>query len=268
MLLGPAAVLILGLYIYPLILVLSRSVTEPHFGLGNYAALWQSAAFRNIMRNTFEIALYTTAGCLAMAFPLAYRIVTLPPRWGHLLLALVLLPFFTAILAKLYAWTIILGTNGVINNGLKSAGLPEVSLLFNRTAVVIGTVHYLLPFMTLVLYSVMRNIDQTLMQAARSLGATRAYAFRKVYLPLTLPGVYAGSLIVFILALGFFLTPAVLGGGGDVTIATFVQQQVAVLQWATAAAMSVVLLLVTLILFYLFSRVYSVDRLVTGGVRR
>lgn len=269
-LLAPTLVLLLGLYIYPLIVVLSRSLTDPRVGFDNYTALWQSVAFRNILTNTFEIALWTTAICLLMGYPLAYRIATLPPLWSRVLLGLVLLPFFTAILARLYSWSIILGDEGVVNTYLQQWGIihQPLPLLFDRTGVVIGTVHYMLPYMILVLYSTMLNIDDSLLQAARSLGASRLYTFRRVFLPLTLPGVYAGSLLVFIISLGFFLTPAILGGGHDVTIATFVKEEIGVLAWGAAAAMCVVLLAVTSVLFLFFDRLYGTDRLLIGGLRK
>lgn len=269
-LLAPTLVLLLGLYIYPLIVVLSRSLTDPRVGFDNYTALWQSVAFRNILTNTFEIALWTTAICLLMGYPLAYRIATLPPLWSRVLLGLVLLPFFTAILARLYSWSIILGDEGVVNTYLQQWGIihQPLPLLFDRTGVVIGTVHYMLPYMILVLYSTMLNIDDSLLQAARSLGASRLYTFRRVFLPLTLPGVYAGSLLVFIISLGFFLTPDILGGGHDVTIATFVKEEIGVLAWGAAAAMCVVLLAVTSVLFLFFDRLYGTDRLLIGGLRK
>jgi putative spermidine/putrescine transport system permease protein len=269
-LLLPALLLLGGLYIYPLIIVLSRSFTDPKLSVHNYVQLWQSVAFRNIMKNTFEIAAWTTVVSLLMAYPLCYRIVTLPARWGRVLLGVSILPFFIAVLAKLYAWTIILGDAGVVNTYLKDWGVTSqpLPLLFNRTGVIIGTVHYMLPYMILILYASMLNIDRSLILAARSLGASRFYTFRRVFLPLTMPGVLAGSLLVFIISLGFFLTPAVLGGGSDVTIATFVQQEVGILAWGTAAAMSVVLLAVTGILFAIFHRVYGAERLVVGGLRK
>jgi len=270
LLLSPTLALLVGLYVYPLIIVLSRSLTDPRVGFDNYTALWQSVAFRNIMTNTFEIALWTTLICVLLGYPLAYRIATLPPLWSRVLLALTLLPFFTAILARLYAWTIILGDEGVVNTYLLQWGVihQPLALLFDRTGVVIGTVHYMLPYMILILYSSMLNIDDSLLQAARSLGASRLYAFRRVFLPLTLPGVYAGSLLVFIISLGFFLTPAVLGGGRDVTIATFVQEQIGILAWGAAAAMCVVLLAITTVLFLFFNRLYGTDRLLVGGLRK
>jgi putative spermidine/putrescine transport system permease protein len=269
-LLAPTLLLLLAFFAYPLVVVLSRSFTDPSFGFDNYVALWESRAFRAVMRNTFVIAAWTTVISLALAYPVAYKLATMPPRWARVFLVLMIVPLFTAILARLYAWTVLLGNQGVVNDALVATGITDspVDLLFTRTAVVVGMVHVMLPYMILVLYSTMVGIDRSLVDAARSLGASRLQSFWRVFLPLSMPGVYAGCLLVFILSLGFFITPAVLGGPGDLTIATFVQQEVAILKWGAATAMSVVLVFLTLILFVFFDRLFGTERLLTGGVRK
>lgn len=270
LLLMPSLALLLLLFVFPLVVVLSRSFTDPALGLHNYVALLRSIAFRNILINTFEIAAWTTIICVAVGYPFAYHLSRLPRRLGQALLGICLIPFFTAILARLYAWTIILGDGGVINTYLLRWGIVEhpIALLFNRIGVIIGMVHVMLPYMIIVLYSAMVGIDRSLLDAASSLGASPFGAFRRVFLPLSLPGTYAGTLLVFIISLGFFVTPAVLGGGRDVTIATFVRQEIGVLDWGAAMAMSTVLLLVTVALFFLLDRVFGTERLLVGGLRK
>lgn len=270
LLLLPSLGLLLLLFIFPLIVVLSRSFTDPTLGMHNYVSLWRSVAFRNILINTFEIAAWTTVICVAVGYPFAYHLSLLPRRLGQALLGVCLVPFFTAILARLYAWTIILGDAGVINTYLLRWGIVQhpIGLLFNRIGVVIGMVHVMLPYMIIVLYSTMVGIDRSLLDAAASLGATPFGGFRRVFLPLSLPGAYAGTLLVFIISLGFFVTPAVLGGGRDVTIATFVRQEIGVLDWGAATAMSTVLLVVTVALFFLLDRVFGTERLLVGGLRK
>jgi ABC-type spermidine/putrescine transport system permease subunit I len=270
LLLAPTVAVLLMLFVFPLLIVLSRSFADPAPSVQNYTGLWRSTAFRNILINTFEIAAWTTAICLALGYPFAYQLSRLPRRLGQSLLAICLVPFFTAILARLYAWTIILGDAGIINSYLLRWGVVHqpVALLFNRTGVVIGMVHVMLPYMIIVLYSTMVAIDRSLLDAAASLGAGPFGAFRRVFLPLSLPGTYAGSLLVFIISLGFFVTPAVLGGGRDVTIATFVRQEIGVLDWGAATAMATVLLVVTVALFFLLDRVFGTERLLVGGLRR
>jgi putative spermidine/putrescine transport system permease protein len=270
LLLIPSLTLLLLLFVFPLAVVLSRSFTDPTLGMHNYVALWRSVAFRNILINTFEIAAWTTVICVAIGYPFAYHLSRLSRRLGQALLGVCLIPFFTAILARLYAWTIILGDAGVINTYLLRWGIIEhpIGLLFNRIGVIIGMVHVMLPYMIIVLYSAMVGIDRSLLDAATSLGASPFGAFRRVFLPLSLPGAYAGTLLVFIISLGFFVTPAVLGGGRDVTIATFVRQEIGVLDWGAAMAMSTLLLLVTVVLFFLLDRVFGTERLLVGGLRK
>jgi putative spermidine/putrescine transport system permease protein len=270
LLLLPTLLLLLAIFIYPLAVVLSRSFTDPQPGFANYVALWLSPAFRNILINTFEIAAWTTAICLLVGYPFSYQLARLPKRWAQPLLGLCMIPFFTAILARLYAWTIILGDAGVINSYLIDWGVVQhpLSLLFNRLGVIIGMVHVMLPYMVIVLYSQMVGIDRSLIDAATSLGASPFAGFRRVFLPLSMPGTYAGTLLVFIISLGFFVTPAVLGGGRDVTIATFVRQEIGVLDWGAATAMSMVLLLVTVGLFFVLDRIFGTERLLVGGLRK
>jgi putative spermidine/putrescine transport system permease protein len=270
LLLAPSIAVLLVLFVFPLMIVLSRSFFAPGLSLHNYTALWSSVAFRNILINTFEIAAWTTVICLALGYPFAYHLSRLPQRLGQSLLAVCLVPFFTAILARLYAWTIILGDAGIINTYLMRWGVVHhpIALLFDRTGVVIGMVHVMLPYMIIVLYSAMVGIDRSLLDAAATLGASPFSGFRRVFLPLSLPGTYAGTLLVFIISLGFFVTPAVLGGGRDVTIATFVRQEIGVLDWGAATAMATVLLVVTIALFVLLDRVFGTERLLVGGLRK
>jgi putative spermidine/putrescine transport system permease protein len=270
LLLLPTLLLLFAIFLYPLAVVLSRSFTDPQPGFANYVALWRSPAFRNILINTFEIAAWTTAVCLLLGYPFSYQLARLPKRWAQPLLGLCMIPFFTAILARLYAWTIILGDAGVINSYLIDWGVIQhpLSLLFNRLGVIIGMVHVMLPYMVIVLYSQMVGIDRSLIDAATSLGASPFAGFRRVFLPLSMPGTYAGTLLVFIISLGFFVTPAVLGGGRDVTIATFVRQEIGVLDWGAATAMSMVLLVVTVGLFFVLDRIFGTERLLVGGLRK
>ena len=270
LLLLPTVVLLFTIFLYPLAVVLSRSFTDPHPGLANYVALWSSQAFRNILVNTFQIATWTTAICLLVGYPFSYHLARIPKRWAQPLLGLCMIPFFTAILARLYAWTIILGDAGVINSYLIHWGVIEhpLGLLFNRLGVIIGMVHVMLPYMVIVLYSQMVGIDRSLIDAATSLGASPFAGFRRVFLPLSMPGTYAGTLLVFIISLGFFVTPAVLGGGRDVTIATFVRQEIGVLDWGAATAMSMVLLIITVGLFFILDRIFGTERLLVGGLRK
>ena len=250
--------------------VLLRSLNDPDPGLDNYRQLYNSAGFRAVFRKTFEIAGMTTLVSLLLGYPFAFHLSQMPRRRAGIFLILSTVPLWTAILARLYAWTVLLGRRGIINRYLQSLGITDepLDLLFNRTAVVIGMVHVMLPLMIIILYSVMRGIDPSLSEAAQSLGASGLQTFRRVFLPLSMPGVYAGSLLVFLISLGFFIAPAILGGGGDITIAMFVQTEVSIYNWGVASAMSMVLLLATLVLFYFFNRILGAEQAVIGGIRK
>jgi len=267
--LGPALVALVVLFILPLAAVLSLSFTDPELGLQNFRSIWQSRGFRNILFNTFEISATSTVVCLIIGFPVAYHMSTLRKRWAHPLLALIMVPFATSLLARLYAWTLLLGDAGIINGTLMRVGLisSPIPLLFERAGVIIGTVYMLLPYMILVLYVTMARVDGGLLEAASTLGAKPVDRFLRVFLPLTAPGIYAGLLIIFILSLGYYFTPALLGGR-DVTVSTFVAQAIQVMNWGMAAAMSVILLIVTVALFLLFDGLFPIERLIVGGSRR
>jgi putative spermidine/putrescine transport system permease protein len=262
--------LILVFFAYPIAGIVVRSFREPTPGWDNYEAIVTSAAFRNILLQTLEIAGWTTLISLALGFPLAWYLTTVSTRRATLLLLLGTAPLWVAILARLYAWTVILGRGGVINETLLSVGLinEPLDLLFNRSAVLIGMVHVMLPFMLLTLYASMKGIDRALLEAAYSLGGGSWLVFRRVFVPLVAPGVFAGCLLVFIMSLGFFILPAVLGGGGDQTLPVYVQTQVRLLNWGVASAMTVVLLVVTLALFAIVVRIFDPSRVLVGGVRR
>jgi putative spermidine/putrescine transport system permease protein len=270
LLLLPALLILLVCFVYPVFLILLKSFSTPEWGFQNYVSLWIAPANVLIVRKTFMVAFWTTIVCLLIAYPFAYYVTTLPPRRARIFLLLSLAPLFTAILARLYAWTVILGRRGVINELLMTIGVIDrpLGLLFTPLSVTIGMVHVLLPYMILVLYSVMIKIDPAMLEASRTLGAGSTQTFRRVFLPLSMRGVYAGSLLVFIVALGFFITPAVLAGGDHLTVSVYIEQQITILRWGTASAMASILLVVTVILFLGFDRLFGTQTLMTGGLRK
>ena len=269
-LLLPCMVFVLLFFAYPLIGVFVRSVSDSALGISNYVEIFSSRAFRNILRLTVEISVVTTVGCLVLGFPVAWYITTLKKRRAQLFLVLSTAPLWVAILARLYAWTVILGRRGIINDSLAAMGLVQepLDLLFNTRAILIGMIHVMLPFMILVLYSSMRGVDESLIESADSLGARPRQTFLRIYLPLISPGLIAGSLLVLIMSMGFFILPAVLGGGGDITIPIYVQTQIRLFKWGIASAMSMILLIVTLALFALLTKVFDPRSVVVGGSRR
>jgi ABC-type spermidine/putrescine transport system permease subunit I len=225
-------------------------------------------AYIRIFGITLQIALVTTLATLALGYPVAYALSSTTPAKANLLMILVLIPFWTSILVRSYAWMVLLGQEGIINEALIAANVRQepLQLLNTRLAVYLGMIHILLPFMILPLYAVMKGIDRNLMRAAGNLGAPPAKVFMRIFLPLSLPGVAAGCLLVFILALGFYITPALLGGQKDVMVSMLIQQQVSQLKWGFGATLALVLLVMSLGIYGIFTRVLGVER-VFGGAR-
>jgi len=248
LLLLPALAWLGVLFVYPIGRLVYLSAFAPAFTLQHYAKLLGAGVYAKILVNSFEISLTVTVLALLLGYPLAFLLATARPRAAGPMLAGIVLPLWTSVLVRTYAWMVLLGRRGVVNEALQSAGLLDspLPLLYNRLGVTIGMVHVLLPFMVLPLYSVMKRVDVELLKAAQNLGANRWQSFLRVYLPLSFPGVAAGCLLVFVTALGFFVTPALLGGRGDMMIAMLIETQVReLLDWGFASALAVTLLAVT-----------------------
>ncbi len=282
LLLLPAVAFLLFFYGYPVVAMLLRSVNEPGWGWQNFEPLVQARsafdllgaqlpvnAYVRVFGITLQIALGVTAATLLLGYPVAYALASLAPTQANLLMILVLVPFWTSILVRSYAWMVLLGQEGLINQLIQTTGVSDgpVKLLNTRFAVYVAMVHILLPFMILPLYAVMRGIDRNFPRAAEGLGARPVTVFRRVFLPLSLPGISAGCLVVFILALGFYITPALLGGQRDVMVSMLIQQQVTQLNWGIASALALILLTVALVVYALFTRILGVEQLY-GGARR
>lgn len=234
------------------------------FTLGHYARLWQNEAYFEIFRVTFLSSFLVTLLTVMLGYPLAYLLSQLPRRLAIIGLTVVLLPFWTSLLVRTYAWLVLLQRKGLVNSTLMSLGLIDepLNLVYNMPGVVIGMVHIMLPFMVLPLYATMRSIDPGLMRAAISLGAPRHKAFFTIFAPLSLPGVIAGSLLVFIYCLGFYITPQVLGGGRINLVSMKILENATIYSdWGAASALGVVLLVVTLLLFKAIQMIVPVDRL-------
>ena len=217
----------------------------------------EEAAFSDILLRTFSISAVVTLICILLGYPLAYWLATLSDRKANLMMILVLLPFWTSVLVRIAAWIVLLQSNGLINRFLMFTGLTgePVPLLFNRLGVIIAMVHILLPFMILPLYSVMKSVPGNYVRAAVSLGSTPLAAFFRVYVPQTYPGVAAGGLLVFITSIGYYVTPALLGGAGDQMLSYYVAQYTNVdVNWGMACALGSVLLATTLILYAVYRR--------------
>ncbi len=225
--------------------------------------------YRPLLWRTLAISLGISALCLAIGYPIAHLIAAAPPRRANLLLLLVLVPFWTSLLVRTTAWIVLLQTQGVINNLLVASGLVaddgRIAMIYNMTGTFVAMTHVLLPFMVLPLYSVMRSIPPSHVQAAASLGATPFQAFWRVYWPQTLPGVGAGLLMVFILAIGYYITPALVGGSKGQLISNMIAYHMQTsLNWGLAAALAVILLVGIIALYVFYDRVVGIDRMRLG----
>ncbi len=248
---------------YPLVDMLLRSVLSPTgFTLEHYERIATRSLYHQIFLITLQIAFTVTILCLLLGYPVAYLLATVNRRTASILIVIVLLPFFTSILVRTYAWMVLLGSEGLVNQLLSSLGIASIKLLYNRPGVLIGMTYVLLPYMVLVLYSVMKGIDRSLLQAAYSLGASDWRAFWCIFFPLSMPGVVGGSLLVFILALGYFITPRLMGGNRDQMIAMVIDHHIEqTLNWPFAAALATVLLVAMLFLFWIYNRVLGLQTL-------
>lgn len=256
LLLLPVLALLAVFFVWPMLDILLRSLHpegkavfgSPTVDFGNYTEIFSDAALRSVVGHTFLVAVWATVITAILAFPTAYLLSRLSRRAAVVVLTLILIPFWVSILVRLFAFTQILGREGVVNDVASTLNLGgPYSLLFNTSATVIGMVAYLLPYMILILYSGMSGVDTTLVTAAKTLGASGAQAFRRVYFPLVRSSLVAGMLLVFVLSLGFFLTPAILGGAQDTTIPIYIQSQISSFQWGSASATGMLLLAVTLV---------------------
>jgi len=219
------------------------------------------------LQTTFELSFLVTAICIALGYPLAYLIAQVRPRLAAVLLLLVLFPVWTSLLVRCYAWLVLLQRRGVVNSWLQDMGLIDapLRLMHNFTGTTIGMVHIMLPFMVLPLYATMRSIDRDYMRAAANLGASPVSAFWHVYVPLSLPGLFAGIIIVFVLCLGFYVTPALLGGGRVFMWSMQIERSVTYhSDWGAASALGVVLLAMTLAILWAVGRLIGFDRIVGG----
>lgn len=242
----PALAVLVLVMALPLGVIVLRSVTEPAAGIANYVWFFDTPVNVTVLIRTFKIAAWVTLACVLVAYPYAFAMSAAGPRLRLLLILCVLVPFWVSGVVRTLAWVILLQDSGVINRGLIALGFAKVKLIRTQLGVTIGMTQVLLPFMIMPLYAVMRGIDLRLLQAARSLGAHPVKTFFQIYLPLSLPGVFAGATIVFILALGFYITPLLLGGPQSTMLSTLIQQQVlSLLNWGRGGAMGVVLLVAT-----------------------
>ena len=253
-LLLPAVAILSFSLVWPLATIVMRSLNEkgrsnlsdPLYW-GHYLAILQDDLLRQVALHSLMLAFVSMLVTMALAFPAAYVISRLSRQLSSLMMILILMPFWVSIIIRLFAFTTILGQQGIINSIAVSLGLGPFPLLYNTFATIVGMVAYLLPYLILILVSAMMSIDTSLLTAARTMGASERRVFSDIYFPQVRPALIGGGMLIFVLGLGFFLTPAILGGAYNLTIPIFIQQQIQSYQWGKAAAMGIVLLVVSII---------------------
>lgn len=264
--------LFLALFFFvPIAIFLLRSMFDPSFTLEHFAKAFSRPVYLAVLLKTLKLSFVTTLVTLALGYPVAFVLTHLSGRLKTIIFVLVVIPFWTNILVRMFAWMALLGSNGVINSNLLAVGVIDqpVPLLYNFFSVVLGMTHYMLPFMILPCYATMEAIPKNLTNAAANLGAAPFTAFRRIFLPLSLPGAAAGCLLVFILSLGFYITPALMGGPQDTMFAQLIEIQInQTLDWGFAAALSTILVVITLALYLIYTWVLNVDKIYRGEAAR
>jgi ABC-type spermidine/putrescine transport system permease subunit I len=265
-LVGPALLLLAAIYLYPLARLLVLSLTggpDGALGFGAYRRFLESSVYLGVLLRTIRISLVVTVVCLILAYPVSYVLSRAGSLALRVIMVFVLLPLWTSILVRTYAWMVLLQANGVLNNLLRRLHVIDepLRLMYNEAGVVIGMTQVLLPFAILPMFASLRNIDPRLPAAAQVMGAGPWRRFRSITLPLSLPGVAAAGLLVFVQALGFFIIPALMGGSRVITLAMVIETQVVdLLDWSLASSMAMVLLVVTVLLVVGFDRLLGLDK--------
>jgi putative spermidine/putrescine transport system permease protein/spermidine/putrescine transport system permease protein len=267
---SPAVLTVLVIMVLPVgwLFYLSFIGESGGFSLENYGRMLESKAYGRIFWTTFEVSFLTTGICVLLGYPLAYFFAQLPRRAAAVCMLTVLLPFWTSLLVRTYAWLVLLQRKGLVNTWAIDLGLWDepLALVHNMTGTLIGMVHIMLPFLVLPLYGAVKAISGDYVRAAANLGAGPTAAFWGVFFPLSLPGLFAGSLIVFVLCLGFFVTPAVLGGGRVIMVSMQITTNIELFfNWGAASALGVVLLAITLGILLVASRLLRLDAVLGGG---
>lgn len=264
-LVAPSAAIVFLLLVLPMAWLLWQSFYDKGFTLVHYQRIFSDPAYLGTFWLTFRISLITTLLALLLGYPVAFAAAAAPPRWRLFILTLVLIPLWTSVLVRAYAWLILLQRTGVINKTLMGMGWIDqpLSLIHNELGTLIGTTHILLPFMILPMYATMQKIPRDLLMAGASLGGSPSHVFWRVFFPLSLPGMLAGTTLVFVLCLGFYITPELLGGGKTMMVSMLVSRNVELYnQWGAASAVSVVLLLCVFAVFAVIGRILPIERIV------
>jgi putative spermidine/putrescine transport system permease protein len=264
----PLLTIYLFIFFIPIARILILSFKGPSgFTLDNFVRIIQVKGYLIIFLRTFKLGLTVTGICLVLGYIVSYLLYIVRDKYKKVIMFFIIIPFWTSLLVRTYAWMVILQRKGVINSALLDLNIinKPLSLIYNAIGVNIGMVNLLLPFVIITISSSMAGIDKNLMKAASVLGARPFIAFIKVFFPLSLPGVVGSGLLVFVMAIGFYITPALMGGLKDVTISMMIETQIRQLfDWEGASAMATILLIITVVIIYIYNRYLGIDKLWGG----
>ncbi len=267
-LLLPAFLLLSVFYVTPILQVLAISFLEPEPGFSNYQRIATNLSVQRVIITTLRICTITTLLALLLGYALSYTITLAGERARRWWLLCVLVPLWISVLVRAFAWVTLLRRQGLINQSLQGAGLitEPLELVWNEFGIIVGMVHYMVPYAVLPMLASMREIEPRLLAAARGMGASRAQVFARVFLPLSMPGVVAAGVLVFIFSLGFYITPAILGGGKTLMVAEWISLQILdLIRWGLGTMMATLLVVTILVTLAVFSRVVNMRRLFGGG---
>ena len=270
LIIAPLLLMVVALYLGPILNILWLSVTDPEPGFGNYAKLAEGDALIRIVWTTVRICIITTIFSVVLGYSIAYAMTHAHQRQKSYMLTFLLVSFWISILVRTFAWLMLLGRKGLVNVTLEDIGLitEPIAFMRNELGVLIGMVHYMIPYAVLPLLVSMQSIDSRVLDASRNLGASGTQTFWRVYLPLTMPRLVASTLLVFILSLGFYVTPAVLGGGKVLMVAEYISVQLLVtLKWDTAAMLAAIMLFGVLAMLWIMSRFMKLSTVFGGAAR-
>ncbi len=264
----PCLLFVAVFFFVPISIFLSQSIFDPSFTTEPFAKFFARPVYATVHWTTLFLSFVTALATLVLGYPVAFLLTHMSGRKKTVVLVLVIIPFWTNILVRMFAWLALLGQNGVINSNLVELGIisQPLPLLYNFFSVTLGMTHYMLPFMILPCFAAMAAIPKNLTQAAANLGATPFVAFWRVFLPLSLPGAVSGSLLVFILSLGFYITPALMGGPQNTMFSQLIEIQInQTLNWGFAAALSSILVVITIILYVAYNKLINVEKIYGTG---
>lgn len=270
LLVAPAVLLVLALYVAPIVNVLLLSVTDPKPGFGNYAKIFESDTVAGLIWRTIRLCLITTVAAVTLGYIVSYAMLHALSGVRRRMMSILLISFWISVLVRSFAWLMLLGHNGLVNDVLTGLGLisEPLPLVRNELGVLIGMTEYMIPYAILPLLANMQGIDPRVTAASRSLGASSTQTFLRVFLPLTKPGIIAASLLVFISSLGFYVTPAILGGGKVQMMAEYISVQLLVtVRWGAAAMLATLMIASVLALMYVLNRFMKLS-VVFGGAAR